>query len=69
MFWRKNRPEVISINYFFLKAGPPFRRQRSRKTEIERALIKGCKLVVGIHVVKLKLYLWISASIGLYQRR
>jgi hypothetical protein len=52
LFGRKERRQVICINYLFLKVTAAFRRQRSRKTEIERALIKGSKLVVGIHVVK-----------------
>jgi hypothetical protein len=46
-----------------------FRRQRSRKTEVERAISKGSELVVGIHVLKLQLYLRISSQIRLHEQR
>jgi hypothetical protein len=45
--------EVVNINYLFLKVASTFQWQRTRQTEVEQALIKSSKLVVGIHVVKL----------------
>ena len=60
---------MIYINDLFLKVGPAFQGQRTRKTEVEPTLIEAGKLVVGIHVAQLKLYIRIPAQIGLYGQR
>lgn len=60
---------MIDIDYLLLQVGLAFRRQRTRKTEVEYALIEPSKLVVRIHVVQLKLDIRIPAKIGLYEQR
>ena len=69
VFGRKERHQVIYIDYLFLKAGSAPRRQRTRKTEVEHALIEASKLVVGIHVATLQPHTPIPARIGLQERR
>ena len=60
---------MINIDDLFIKGASAFRRQRSRKTEIERGFIKGSKLLVGTQEVKLKLNVRIPSQISLYQQR